>query len=346
MQLAIEEERRQKLAGGLVSAAEEERLQQIKRDQELMIAENVQTKTERLLEEHEREQQVNNVDDRERKRQHTKQRLQEITSKFEIGVLAEESISEMQDGMAEPSRDELGDFVEDGKCVAGTDWIQYLDDEGAVYFYNSATQETAWTLPDSDEGNYDNTTEEEPVQPVQPLQTNPDKQMDFEDVLLALSDFSVGVCLGRGSFGDVYHVRISGGGYYALKSIRKDRLSDPVDQQHCLDERHILLCAFHPNIVHLHGSFMDAANLYLVMEYVPGGELSTIVKERKGTLRVPTARFVMAQLMLVVVGYLHWPLSVAHRNIRPENILVSKVNITATLDAEETISDAVDCVMQ
>ena len=55
-----------------------------------------------------------------------------------------------------------------------------------------------------------------------------------------------------------------------------------------------------PFLVKLHGAFQDAQNLYLLMDFVPGGELFTFMRKRRRALRESWARFYAAA---VVVGF-------------------------------------------
>ena len=73
-------------------------------------------------------------------------------------------------------------------------------------------------------------------------------------------------------------------------------------------------------IVPLIASFQDAANLYLVMEYMPGGDfLGLLIREN--TLHESVARFYIAE-MIVCVEATH-ALKCIHRDIKPDNFLIS-----------------------
>ena len=327
------------------------------------------------------------LDEEERKKLERKKRLEAIVERTPVAfdqpdaALDEAPVAEWQDDSHQEAAYQDGAYPDDscrdsyrddsyqeageaggaGQPIEGTYWVQYFDEEGTPYFFNTFTEETAWEHPTEGLGESvewaagenetwtghaaaevdggagvdsaaapeqveQETVPEEAVvmEPVEPLEPPPDKQMDFGDMALTVDDFTVGVVLGRGSFGVVRHAQINGGGFYALKTIKKDWMAEPADQRHLLDERKVLSCVHHPNVVNLHGTFQDSTTFYLCMEYVPGGELLTVLKDRKGTLQVPTARFVLGQLAAAVVGYLHWPLSVAHRDIKPENILLTE----------------------
>jgi serine/threonine protein kinase len=48
--------------------------------------------------------------------------------------------------------------------------------------------------------------------------------------------------------------------------------------EHTNNEQHMLEAVQHPFIINLWGTFQDAANLYMVMDFVPGGELFTLLR--------------------------------------------------------------------
>lgn len=102
-----------------------------------------------------------------------------------------------------------------------------------------------------------------------------------------MKNFSLIRTLGTGSFGRV-HLAISNMNqrYYAIKVLRKTDIVRLKQVEHTKNERAILSEVKYTFIVNLWGTFQDDANLYMVMDYVPGGELFSfmrkcIVSERK-----------------------------------------------------------------
>mmetsp|Transcript_9864 Transcript_9864/g.13389 ORF Transcript_9864/g.13389 Transcript_9864/m.13389 type:complete len:134 (+) Transcript_9864:45-446(+) len=90
----------------------------------------------------------------------------------------------------------------------------------------------------------------------------------------SLSDFTIGESIGSGTFAHVnacYH-SISKE-KFAIKSMRKIDVIRMRQVQHVLNEKSILSRVNHPNIIRAYGSFNDNVNIYLMVEYVPGGEL-------------------------------------------------------------------------
>ncbi|KAL1893475.1 hypothetical protein Cpir12675_004083 [Ceratocystis pirilliformis] len=132
--------------------------------------------------------------------------------------------------------------------------------------------------------------------------------------------------LGKGSFGVVKLVREKGplghrNQVYAMKVIRKANMLVYGQEGNLRAERDLLIAAQASNwIVPLVASFQDASNLYLVMEYMSGGDFLGLL-ERVGSLSEPTTRFYIAE-MIVCIEEAH-KLKCIHRDIKPDNFLIS-----------------------
>jgi protein kinase A len=66
--------------------------------------------------------------------------------------------------------------------------------------------------------------------------------------------------------------------FYAIKVLNKERVVKMKQVEHTNNEQHMLEAVQHPFIINLWGTFQDTANLYMVMDFVPGGELFTLLR--------------------------------------------------------------------
>ena len=128
--------------------------------------------------------------------------------------------------------------------------------------------------------------------------------------------------IGVGSFGTVKLTRDNHtGAAFAVKEIAKARLPRPKDIAKFVSEKTILESIKHPLVVDYYGTCQDAKKLYLVMEFVQGGELLSLLDTR-GTLTVEETRFYAAEIAAGLT-YLHSQ-DVIYRDLKPENVLISQ----------------------
>lgn len=114
----------------------------------------------------------------------------------------------------------------------------------------------------------------------------------------------------------------SGDQVYALKILRKAEVIKLKQIDHVRHEREILAeVAGHPFITHLITSFSDRDSLYMVLDYVPGGELFSYLRRHR-RFPVEWAQFYAAEIVLVL-EYLHEQQGgIAYRDLKPENLLL------------------------
>ena len=109
--------------------------------------------------------------------------------------------------------------------------------------------------------------------------------------------------------------------HFALKMLKKSEVIRLKQVEHIKSERRILSEINHPFIVNTYTSFQDRTNLYLVMEYVIGGELFSQLR-RKGRFSNSTACYYACEIILAL-DYLH-SLDIVYRDLKPENLLFDK----------------------
>jgi len=137
---------------------------------------------------------------------------------------------------------------------------------------------------------------------------------------LSREDFELRNTLGTGTFGRVMLVRhIKSGNFYALKILGKENIIKLKQVDHLKNERSIMEALEHAFMVNMVGFFQDERNLYMVLEYVPGGELFTLLR-RETRFKNDIAVFFAAQLVLAF-EYMHSQ-DIIYRDLKPENILL------------------------
>jgi serine/threonine protein kinase len=146
------------------------------------------------------------------------------------------------------------------------------------------------------------------------------KLVDTKGKKVGVSDFNVVKVLGRGGFGKVLLVQKKDTGrIYAMKAIRKEHVLARNEIEHTLAEKDVMSKINHPFIVNLKFSFQTEDRLYLVMDYMNGGELFFhLQQEEKFTEE--RARFYAAEICLAL-EYIH-SLNIIYRDLKPENILL------------------------
>ncbi|KAH7675348.1 Non-specific serine/threonine protein kinase protein [Dioscorea alata] len=138
----------------------------------------------------------------------------------------------------------------------------------------------------------------------------------------SIDDFEIIKPISRGAFGRVFLARKrTTGDLFAIKVLKKLDMIRKNDIERILAERKILITVRNPFVVRFFYSFASRDNLYLVMEYLNGGDLYSLLRN-VGCLDEEVARVYIAELVLGL-EYLH-SLGIIHRDLKPDNILIAR----------------------
>lgn len=135
-----------------------------------------------------------------------------------------------------------------------------------------------------------------------------------------LNDFNQLSLLGSGSFGNVILVKHKESGKFsAMKAIEKEKIIKYKQLEHTKNEKQILQSIDFPFSVYLMYCFKDNTYIYMVMPFIPGGELFGHLR-KFGKFDEVQAMFYVSQVILAL-EYLHY-LDLVYRDLKPENILI------------------------
>ena len=137
---------------------------------------------------------------------------------------------------------------------------------------------------------------------------------------VTVKDFELLKVVGRGNFGKVMQVRkIDTQRIYAMKVLRKDSVIAADAVKHTLSESSVLRRINHPFIVNLKYAFQTKDKLYMILDYLNGGELFFHLSNVD---RFPESRAKMyAAEIVLALGYLHEN-QIVYRDLKPENLLL------------------------
>ncbi|XVE72910.1 hypothetical protein DITRI_Ditri11bG0076100 [Diplodiscus trichospermus] len=139
---------------------------------------------------------------------------------------------------------------------------------------------------------------------------------------MGADDFELLTMIGKGAFGEVRVCREkTTSQVYAMKKLKKSEMLRRGQVEHVKAERNLLAEVDSNCIVKLYCSFQDEEFLYLIMEYLPGGDMMTLLM-RKDTLTDDEARFYVAETVLAIES-IHEH-NYIHRDIKPDNLLLDR----------------------
>ncbi|KAH7854620.1 hypothetical protein Vadar_016004 [Vaccinium darrowii] len=160
----------------------------------------------------------------------------------------------------------------------------------------------------------DSSIEDDAVRSLRASPMNPSKDRT------SIEDFEIIKPISRGAFGRVFLARKwATGDLFAIKVLKKADMIRKNAVESILAERNILISVRNPFVVRFFYSFTCRENLYLVMEYLNGGDLYSLLRNL-GCLDEGMARVYIAELVLAL-EYLH-SLNVIHRDLKPDNLLI------------------------
>ena len=145
---------------------------------------------------------------------------------------------------------------------------------------------------------------------------------DFKSKV-TLNDFQIVKLLGKGAFGKVllvYNEELKK--YFAMKTLRKDYIKKNQQTKHTKEERKILEKIDYPFISKLYYAFQNEKKLFMITEYMPGGEMFYHL-HMNDHFNENKARFYIAEIVLAI-DHLHKN-NILYRDLKPENILLDEL---------------------
>ncbi|KAI4502144.1 hypothetical protein M0802_002826 [Mischocyttarus mexicanus] len=167
-----------------------------------------------------------------------------------------------------------------------------------------------------------------------------------------IQDFKIVKPISRGAFGKVFlgHKKSNPEQLFAIKVMKKNEMINKNMASQVIIERNALALIHSPYCVHLFYSLQTVSNVYLVMEYMVGGDLKSLLGVY-GYMEESMAAFYTAEVSLAL-EYLHSH-GIVHRDLKPDNMLLSReghVKLTdfglskiSSLHRDLEISDLVNC---
>ena len=140
---------------------------------------------------------------------------------------------------------------------------------------------------------------------------------------VTLNDFQIIKLLGKGAFGKVllvYNEELKK--YFAMKTLRKDYIKKNQQTKHTKEERKILEKIDYPFISKLYYAFQNEKKLFMITEYMPGGEMFYHL-HMNDHFNENKARFYIAEIVLAL-DHLHKN-NILYRDLKPENILLDEL---------------------
>jgi CRP-like cAMP-binding protein len=152
-----------------------------------------------------------------------------------------------------------------------------------------------------------------------------DEQIHFQDLKrLAI--------LGAGTFGRVSLVQhATTGAVYALKAMSKAHIVQNKQQRNVLQEKRLMIQFNHPFVLRLFQTYQDPTYLYMLLEFIQGGELFSVIHTtRSDGISVAATKFYSSGIFLGL-AYLHAK-DISYRDMKPENCLIDSKGYPKLVD--------------
>ncbi|BFG03011.1 rho-associated protein kinase 1 [Drosophila madeirensis] len=134
-----------------------------------------------------------------------------------------------------------------------------------------------------------------------------------------VEDFDFIKLIGAGAFGEVQLVRHkSSSQVYAMKRLSKFEMMKRPDSAFFWEERHIMAHANSEWIVQLHFAFQDSKYLYMVMDFMPGGDIVSLM----GDYDIPEKWAIFYTMEVVLALDTIHNMGFVHRDVKPDNMLL------------------------